>query len=386
MTKLRPRVLHVITSLDRGGAEASLTRLIEAAGGVKHIAVVALSGGETPFSRRIEEAGVRVHFFGGLALRSIWPRWRSLIADAQPDVVHAWLIHPALLVSILPSTLPFIIGVRHSLDDLTGEKRRSVAIIRLLAILGRRASRICYVSQASRQQHEAIGYPSDKGVVIPNGYDVQSLPVAPSGAKALRDHLALSQEVKLIGQVARHHPIKGHDLLLRAFANIAREQSDVHLVLMGAETDTVAGPLAVLTSELSIADRVHALGERNDVPLLLSGLDILVNPSRSEAFPNAVAEGMLAGLPCIASDVGDTATILGDHGLLVPQGDIDALEKATLTLLARSRKERLVLGRAARDHVVRLFSLTAMAERYATLYEDVWESHVSRGILRFRNR
>ena len=136
-----------------------------------------------------------------------------------------------------------------------------------------------------------------------------------------RDQLGLPSDVMLIGQLARVHPIKGHDLLLRAFAAIARESPNVDLVLIGAGTNDVGGSVATLAAELGIMDRIHTLGERADVPALLSGLDGLINPSRSEAFPNALAEGMLAGLPCIATAVGDTARLMNSHGVLVPPGD-----------------------------------------------------------------
>ncbi|WP_419807680.1 glycosyltransferase [Sphingomonas sp.] len=371
MTDRPPRVLHVITSLNRGGAEVSLARLVETSAPIEHVAVATLSGGDTLLARRIAAAGVPVHHLGGGGLRLAWSRWRKLVAASRPDLVHAWLIHPAALLAVLPHRLPLVIGIRHSLDDLTGEKRRSVAIIRALAVLGRRATRICYVSHASQLQHEAIGYPAAKGVVIANGYGVQAAPVAPAGAEDLRDKLGLPQDVVLIGQLARVHPIKGHDLLLRAFAAIAPDRPRAHLVLIGAGTEVIDGPVAALAAELGIANRIHALGERDDAPALLSGLDALINPSRSEAFPNAVAEGMLAGLPCIATAVGDTARLMDGHGVLVPPGDIDALAQAILDLTSRSPGERLVVGRKARNHIVRGFSLEAMAACYGALYTDV---------------
>jgi glycosyltransferase involved in cell wall biosynthesis len=367
----RPRILHVITSLGRGGAEVSLARLVETRADIDHVGVVTLSGGDTQLARRIVAAGVPVYHLGGAGAVAAWSRWRKAIATCRPDVLHAWLIHPAALLTILPRRLPLVIGIRHSLDDLTGEKRRSVAIIRALAVLSRRADRICYVSHTGRRQHEAIGYPAAKGIVIPNGYAVHGLPAAPAGANALHSRLGLPDDALVFGQLARVHPIKGHDLLLWAFAAVVRDRPDARLVLIGAGTDATSGPVAALAAELAITDRVHALGERDDVPALLSGLDCLVNPSRSEAFPNAVAEGMLAHLPCIASAVGDTSELMDGHGMTVTPGNVGELAGTMLDLAAKPAAERAAMGRAAHDHVARHYSLDAMAHRYADLYEEV---------------
>lgn len=369
-----PRVLHVITSLDRGGAETALARLVETPAAIDHVGVVTLRGEDSPLARRIAAAGVPIYPLGGGGPLAMWTRWREALLQSKPDVLHACLIHPSLLLTILPRRLPLVIGIRHSLDSLAGERRRTIAIIRALALLSRRADRICYVSHQARRQHEAIGYPASKGLVIPNGYQVEGSPTAPEGKRALRARLALPPESFLVGQLARLHPIKGHDLLLRAFAGLARVHADAHLVLIGAGTDTPQGPVNTLAATLGITDRVHALGECNDVPQLLSGLDCLVNPSRSEAFPNAVAEAMIAGLRCIATDVGDTALLVGDAGVVVPPEDISALEHALLDLAALSESTRQALGQRARAKIAARFSIAATARQYADLYRQLHDS------------
>lgn len=377
------KVLHIITSLDRGGAEVSLTRLLEASGSddIRHVGVATLSGGDTPLSRRIGTVGVPIHHLGGNGPIAAWRRWRSLLASTRPDILHAWLIHPAALLTVMPHRIPLVLGIRHSLDSLAGEKVITRAIIRALAILGRRAARICYVSQTGRRQHEAIGYPAIKGVVIPNGFAVQGLPVAPAGRKALLDQLGLPQDSFMFGQLARYHPIKGQDVLLHAFAAVVAKRPDARLVLIGAGTDAPSGPVATLAADLGISTHVHVLGARDDAPTLLSGLDCLVNPSRSEAMPNAVAEGMLARLPTIATDVGDTRYVLGDAGIAVVPDRPDLLAEAMTALMARAPSERAALGKAAHDHIAVNFSLEAMTQCYADLYRDV-ASAKSSGALR----
>lgn len=381
----RLKILHVITSLHRGGAEVSLTRLLEASGpdDINHVGVVTLSGGDTPLSQRIVAAGIPVYHLGGHGLIGTWRRWRRILVSARPHVLHAWLIHPAILMALLPHHVPLVLGIRHSLDSLAGEKLLTRMLIRLLAILGRRAQRICYVSHTGRRQHEAIGYPRNKGAVIANGYLVDGVPMSPAGRAALHRQLGLPHGSFLFGQVARYHPIKGQDVLLRAFATVVATRPDAHLVLIGAGTDEPSGPVAALSRELGIADHVHALGARDDVPTLLSGLDCLVNPSRSEAMPNAVAEGMLARLPTIATAVGDTEYVLGAAGIAVPPGRPDLLADAMTDLVTRTPSDRAILGQAAHDHIAAQFSRDAMVKRHAELYRDAAAANFG-GTLRCR--
>jgi len=339
--------------------------------GIEHVGVATLAGRDGALASRIRAAGVPVEPVGGGGPAAVWSRWRKLVAKCQPDILHAWLIHPATLLTVVPHGLPLVLGIHHSLDSLAGEKFRSIAIIRGLALLSRRADRICYVSQTSRCQHEGIGYPAAKGAVIPNGFLTHDIPAAPTGAQALREQLGIPDGGFLFGQLARSHPIKGHEVMLRAFAAVARARADVRLVLIGAGTDSCDGPIQSLAIELGIADRVHGLGERDDVPTLLSGLDCLVNPSWSEALPNAVAEGMLARLPTIATAVGDTELLLGDHGIAVRPGDIDGLTQTMIGLAGTPPRDRAALGQAGHDHIAGHFSREAMARRYAALYADI---------------
>lgn len=97
-----PRVLHIITSLERGGAETALTRLVETPAATDHVGVVTLRGGDSPLARRIAAAGVPLYHLGGGGRLAMWSRWREALAHSKPDVLAADLIHPSLLLTILP--------------------------------------------------------------------------------------------------------------------------------------------------------------------------------------------------------------------------------------------------------------------------------------------
>jgi glycosyltransferase involved in cell wall biosynthesis len=113
------------------------------------------------------------------------------------------------------------------------------------------------------------------------------------------------------------------------------------------------------------------LGERDDIPELLPALDLMVLASKGEGFPNVVGEAMACGVPCIASDVGDAAAIIGETGSVVPPRDAQALAEAILAHLARGPDQRARLGAAARERIIAQYSIAAAVQRYEAIYASL---------------
>jgi glycosyltransferase involved in cell wall biosynthesis len=165
--------------------------------------------------------------------------------------------------------------------------------------------------------------------------------------------------------VARVDPMKDHAAFLAAATELVAGGSAAAFALIGAGTERLDIPPA-------LADRLHALGERDDVAELLPALDLMALPSAyGEGFPNAVGEAMACGVPCVASAVGDAAAIIADTGAIVPPRDPRALAAAIAELLSRGPDGLAVLGAAARQRVVLRYSLAAVVERYQRIYEEV---------------
>jgi glycosyltransferase involved in cell wall biosynthesis len=131
------------------------------------------------------------------------------------------------------------------------------------------------------------------------------------------------------------------------------------------------GVLVEQADALGISGRCHLLGPRRDVARIHASLDVAVSSSISEAFPLAVGEAMACGVPCVATDVGDSALMIGETGRVVPPGDAAALAAAIRDVLALKPGERVKLGEAARRSVCERFDLGAVARRYERLYEQV---------------
>ena len=190
--------------------------------------------------------------------------------------------------------------------------------------------------------------------------------------KRIRESFSIPLDAPVVGHIGRFHPMKDHATFLNAAAQLDRTHSDTHFLLCGRDVTPENSDIASMSGENDLS-RLHLLGERDDVPQLLSAMDVLCSSSFSEAFPNVLGEAMAAGLPCVATDVGDSAQIVGDTGLIVPPRDPSALAQAISRLLQMNPAQRSALGRQAKNRIKEHYSLSRVVDSYQTLYQSVSE-------------
>ncbi len=371
---LMARIMHVITGLDTGGAEMMLWKLLSATNDRHRQAVVSLTN-TGPTGERIQGLGIPVHSLG---LRPAAPSplraltLRSLTRQFSPHLIQGWLCHGNLMASLAAGWArrrpPVIWCIRQSLYSLADERWLTAAVIRLNACLSSRVANIVYVSRTNRQQHEALGYDTSRGLVIPNGFDCRTFVPDDDARRQVRAELGVPQDAVLIGLVARYHPMKDHAGFLRAAAVVAEACPSVRFALVGRGIKEQPS-LAALITELGIASHVLLLGERHDTPRLTAALDIACSASWAEAFCTAIGEAMACGVPCVATDVGDNACLVGDTGFCVPPRDPQALAQAILRMIDAGPERRRQIGAAARRRVEEEFSLPEIVSRYEALYE-----------------
>jgi glycosyltransferase involved in cell wall biosynthesis len=374
--KNRPlKILHVITGLSRGGAETMLHKLIAelSKDGQSTHSIIALNG-ENAFD--FDSLGARVelaNLANSLSSAAEIRRLRSFASSEEPDIVHGWMYHAnAIACLIAPKATPLIAGIRCTLATKQEKVLTRASIWLGPALIRARNGRVVYCSEQSRQQHEAVNYPAENALVIPNGFDCELFKPDPQARDRLLHELQLDQGARLVGHAARYHPMKNHASLIRAFANVASKEKHAHLVLAGREVSPENGLLSSLVNEMGIGDRVHFLGERADMSGLLPAFDVYASSSAwGEAFPNVLGEAMACGVPCVATDVGESAMIVADTGRIVRPNDDAALAQAMLAILALSPDERKNLGSRARDRIARNFSLSQIAATYANLYRSL---------------
>jgi len=328
---------------------------------------------------RIEALGVPVYTVGmapGCPTPAALWRLIRLVRRLQPDLIQGWMYHGnvAALVAggFAPGRVPVLWNIRHTPYDLKAEKRMTAALIRLGARLSKRPVRIIYNAQVSARQHELLGYTADRRRVIPNGFDCGRFKPSETARLKLRRLLDLEGETLLVGLIARWHPMKDHANFIGAAERLAARRPDVHFVLAGRGVDGSNFALRKLVQEAGLVRQVHLLGERSDMPEITAGLDIASSSSSwGEGFPNVVGEAMACGVPCVVTDVGDSAWVVGDTGMVVPPRDADALAGAWAALIELGPEGRARLGQAARQRVITEFSIDQIAKQYEALYLEV---------------
>ena len=367
------RVLHAITGLEVGGAELALARLLSAVDPTRVTSeVVSLTPGG-PVAAQIRQLGVPVHEIGATGARQVLPafvRLRSLVERGRFDVVQTWLHHADLLAGVAAcgAGVPVVWGLR--MGDLTAERR----VTRAVGWANRRlATRVptAIVACASSVAAEYVdrGYPQERVVVIPNGYAVR--PTASDGG-LVRAECGIPSEALVVGRVGRWHPMKDHVGFLLAAGPLLSEHPTLHLLLVGAGVDPDNPVLAEAVQATRAPERVHLLGRRDDMPAVYAGLDVLCSSSSSgEGFPNVLAEAMLAGVPVVTTDVGDSAAIVGEVGWVVPPAQPTPLRGALAAALAEGASERAERGRRSRQRIEERFGLARMASDFTDLHERV---------------
>ncbi len=335
----------------------------------------------SPGANRIVDLGIPVRSMG-LKPRRPDPAALFRMAEAvrtfKPDLIQAWMYHgniaALIAASLLPYPVPVLWGIRSSLHGFWGQKRMTRHVIRAGAWLSRRPARILYNGRVSASQHEAIGYHPAATCVIPNGFDCELFKPNPQARGRLRADLNVPPETELVGLVARFHPTKDHRTFLAAAANLVQDGSEAHFVLAGRGVTIENSDLTTLIqSHSGLERRIHLLGERLDTPFLNSALDLATTSSSAESFPNVVCEAMASGVPCVVTDVGDSAWIVGDASLVVPPADPKALATAWRRVIEMTDEDRQALGARARQRVLTHFSLDSAVRQYQDLYAAVAE-------------
>ncbi len=283
----------------------------------------------------------------------------SQVKREQVGLIHAhefgMNVHGALIARL--AGIPAIATVHGR--TYYGDNTRRILAMRALRRLG---ATVVAVSADIRDLLEQLGVRDVR--VIANGID---LSVYENVDALPREALGLPADAKVIGAVGNLYEVKGHRVLVEALAACGR--SDLHAVIAGRGDEEE--PLRRLAEERHVADRVHLLGFRSDVPALLKTFDVYTLPSFSEGQSLALMEAMAASSAIVATDVGGNSEIVrtGREGVLVPAGDPEALARA-IERLVDSPEEGTRYGEAAHARARAEFSLDAMIAAYRALYRE----------------
>ena len=369
-------------TLSTGGAERQIVNLAKALAERDveiHLATF-YQGGR--FEQEVHSANrIQFHPLRKSGSRDIvWFGWhlRRLIARHRFDVIYSFLPSPniaALIARTLRERPKIVWGIRLSALDYSHYPSIMKWSGRVERWLFPFADHVIFNSHAALNEWINDGFPKSKLTCIANGIETERFCRDPGTRADVREELGLQKSANLVGIVGRIDPMKGHKTFLEAARHLRRRTPDVSYICIGGARpgmESYAAELRDYTAHLGLAETVRWLGDRPDVPRLMAALDVLTSSSYfGEGFPNAVAEGMACGIPCVVTDVGDSAKIVGDTGTVIPPQDPASLADAWARSLALSHSERQVLGSRSRCRVEQLFSVERMAEETLGLLANI---------------
>jgi glycosyltransferase involved in cell wall biosynthesis len=330
--------------------------------------------------KRIQELGLSVEALGmksgvlnPIAIIYLTQRLKKL----HPDIVHTWMYHADLvggLAAMFARVPKLTWAIRNS--DLSVEKTKLAtrAVAKTCALLSRYLpNKIISCSHKARDIHIAYGYDESRFSIIPNGFDLSCFRPDPTAYDKVREELGIPNDAPVIGLVGRFDPQKNHRGFFEAAGIMHDSRPDVHFVLAGKDIEPNNPAVATWVRNARIDNVTHLLCLRNDIPRLTAAFDVATSTSWGEAFPNVIAEAMACGVPCVVTNVGDSAYIVGDTGLVVDPGDMRGLVDSWEKLLSLLPDERRNLGLRARARVAVHFEIGNIVKRYEQFYDELVE-------------
>jgi len=374
-------IAHLITELNMGGAERMLHRLVTNMDRNRFRCLVISMTDTGPIGERIKAEGIPVFTLdmalGRPSLLGL-ARLFHLLKHESVDVIQTWLYHAdlmGLIVGRIAGIKRIVWGIRCSNMHLRNYRPLTALTVRMGGMLSSLADAIIVNSEEGKEVHRRRGYHTGRMVLIPNGFNTERFHPDESARDWLLDQLNLSKDILLIGLVARFDPMKDQRTFLKAAVLLALEYDTVHFVMVGSGIDRDNRELISLMDENHIKEKVHMLGLRHDIPRVMAGLDIATSSSAfGEGFSNTIGEAMSCSIPCVVTDVGDSAQIVGDTGQVVPPRDPEAMARAWGRLLKMGRDGRRDLGERARSRIVGSYEIGRIVNRFEEFYQSLVES------------
>ena len=371
------RIILLIKSLQVGGAERQLCVLARGLHQSGHSVAVAVFYENGPSEADLRESGVPVI---GLKRTGRWDiipfffRLAALIKRQKPDILYSYLqvanIWAVIVKLVLPHT-KIVWGVRASDIAVSQYGWQTQLTDRVESLLARLPDWIICNSQAGMLHAVNKRFPKGKISIIPNGIDTERFFPDRELGRYLRNDWGLKEGQKLIGIVGRIDPLKDYPNFLRACSLLLEERSDIRFVCVGD------GPQGLLSQYQRLAGSLHLdhyliwAGTQAGMLNVYNALDMLISSSTSEGLSNVIAEAMACGVPCVVTDVGDSALLVGELGEVVIPRDPLALKDGMCKMLHRLENHMMNLSLLCRQRILEEFSVPIMVGRTVETFKQI---------------
>ena len=366
-------ILHIIIGLNMGGAETSLFKLVTSSKSknFKHIIISLTSLGI--YGSLLKQQGYIVY---NLNLKNVFSlpfvifKLIRLFLIIKPDVVQTWMYHADLLGGLIAKlfNVKKILWCIRCTHVPIGSKSTFLLMKICAYISNFIPTYIICVAESSKESHIVYGYDSKKIIVIPNGFTVQS-EVNPYKSNNYFGNNVFNNHI-IVCSVGRFHPDKGIDILINSANKVLKTNKNVHFVLAGHGCDNNNLLLINLLKVNNVLEHFTLLGQINNVPSLLKSVDVFCLPSRTEGFPNVLAEAMSCGVPCVATNSGDAQILLGDNFQTVQVDSVAGLTNGLLNMVNETSEQRAFIGNSCFKRIEQYFSLSSVTNKYHILYRE----------------
>lgn len=368
------KIIHIITGLGDGGAEHTLYKICKYDNLNNHI-VISLKGSDK-YSTLLRKIGIYVYHLNMnfFSIRKFF-YLTKLLKNLDGDIIQTWLIHGDLIGGLAAKFSGFkniIWNVRYSDLDLNKKNFLNILFVKILVKLSFFIPKaVIVVSKSAKKNCEKIGYDKKKLILIRNGCDLSNFKYTNKQKFLFRKKYKLKKNIPILGNVARYASMKDHLNLVKSLFLLKSKKYNFLCILVGSNINNRNKELSNLIKNHKLDENVRLLGNSNNINQVMNGIDIYVQSSRyGEGFPNVVAEAMACQTPCIVTDVGDAAYIVGKTGWVVKPNDPVMLSKSIeKALLMKKKKNWKNLCSRTSDRIKKNFNLNKMINSYKRLWE-----------------
>ena len=375
------KILHFITSLNVGGAENMLKKLINNDPRIQNEVIVL-----APLNSSI----ITDNFLAKIHPLDLSITWKSLIRSPltmyrifkitrtfRPEVIVGWMYHaiPLAFITAKFFSKPIVFNIRQTLYDLKNEKTTTRLVIRLVSFLTKWTNSIIYNSDVSKIQHEKFGYNKKPSILIGNGFELELMTsqLTEFRSKIRKIHEIEENELAM-AVIARFHPMKGHEFFLKSikkFLQNSNEKIPLKIILAGNQMNLENIHLTQIIKELGLESHVQLIGLISNSAEILPAIDLLVSPSLwGEGFSNVIGEAIAANVLTISSNIGEASKLL-DEQFIFEAGDVDGFLNRLKYFTKLSSTEKEFHQKKHLENFKKLYSIQEIANQYYALYRQL---------------
>tara|TARA_Y100000816_G_C26103864_1_gene585871 strand:+ start:1519 stop:2664 length:1146 start_codon:yes stop_codon:yes gene_type:complete len=374
------KILHIINSLNKGGAEGNLYRLTKFhkkkyKDKIDIIIITLIDNGF--YEADLKKNGIKIFSLGISRKKDYFElfkkilKFRKYVLKNKPDIIQSWMYHSNLLTIFIPKKFSNKIywNIRHSILNLKMSKITTIISSIVCSVFSRiTPKKIFYCSEKSVKFHENVHFYSKKKTsLIENGYNKKLYYSSKYKKLIFRKKNNLKNSDIVLGFAGRYAKEKNINSLLLAFSKITKFYDNIYLCMAGKNINFQNKELMTHINNYKIKKNVLILNEQKNLLEFYNGVDLLVLVSHAESFPNVVAEAMLCSTPVMSSNVGCSKKIIDDCGFVIQNNDYLSILrnlKKIIHLFKNNKREWSKLKIRSQLKIEKNFSIEKMANAY----------------------